>query len=156
MNQSCKILGLARVPIRFPHMMTSHCSLPCTCTRVISKITPYSRQCESFQSNKTFSSFSKTRILFGLHTRVRCWLPSSLLGAGFGWGWLRLAADHPHVPVWQAPGGGSNGLHIGLFRTNQNRLAFDPRYRSAWRSCINLRATAATRLLTIFCIGMRP
>lgn len=50
---------------------------------LISKITPYSRQCKPFQSNKTFYSYS---ILFGLHTRVRCWLLSSLLKPGSGWG----------------------------------------------------------------------
>jgi hypothetical protein len=41
---------------RFRHMMTSQCSAPCICIRVISKITPHSRQCKSFQSNETFYS----------------------------------------------------------------------------------------------------
>jgi hypothetical protein len=93
-----KLLRLARVPIRFQHMMTSQCSLRCICTCVISKITPYSRR-EPFQSNENVYSYSKTRSLFGLHTSVRCWLPSSLLepGSGWRWVWLKLAADHPHV-----------------------------------------------------------
>ena len=33
---------------------------------------------------------------------------------------------------------------------------FDPRYRSAWRSFMNLRAVVATRLMTISWIGVEP
>ena len=47
-----------------------------------------------FQSIETFYSYSffehlilKTRILFDLHTGIRCLLSSSLLEASFGWVW---------------------------------------------------------------------
>ena len=35
-------------------------------------------------------------------------------------------------------------------------ICFDPRYRSTWRPCMNLHATAAIALLTISCIVGRP
>jgi hypothetical protein len=44
---------------------------------------------------------------FVVDSHLAYWKPTLVGGV-----WLRLAADHPHVPVWQAPGGGSNGLHI--------------------------------------------
>jgi hypothetical protein len=47
-SEEPKLVRLARVPIRFQHIMTSQCSLPCIFTRVIFKITPYSRQRKPF------------------------------------------------------------------------------------------------------------
>jgi hypothetical protein len=44
----------------------------------------------------------------------------------------------------------------GFFALTKTVTRFDPRYRSAWRSCINLRGTAATKLMMISCISVRP
>jgi hypothetical protein len=85
--------------------MASQCSLLAFAHASYPKLLRIRGSANPFNLMKTFYSFSKTRILFGLHTRVRCWLPSNLLkpGSGWGWVWLKLAADHPYVPVWQAP-----------------------------------------------------
>ena len=45
----------------------------------------------------------------------------------------------------------------GSFRSNPKSLVASTRgTRSAWRSYMNLHATAATRLMTISCIVVRP
>jgi len=64
-----------------------------------------------FQSNKIFYSFSKTRILFGLYTRVRCWLPSSLWepGSGLRLGVAKISRWPPSCPVWQVLEGAQMG-----------------------------------------------
>jgi hypothetical protein len=73
------------------HMMTSQCSLPCICTRVISKITPYLRQRKPFQSNETF---------YILKNQDPLWPPyrGSLLAPIqpiWIWIWISFTLTHP-------------------------------------------------------------